>query len=152
LNLWVSFYTRSSIVHLPYKSQQTYHMRTFENVDTPAERHKQPDSDQPRFRCTSWGRGGLPLRSGGPRGRAPLKRCTATAYAGFSGAQVQRSCTFAPGNPGFGPRSPQTEHHTMMPAAGGKIDTAGAKSTRQTDGNGRGKQHPARFGELGVST
>jgi hypothetical protein len=30
-------------------------------------RPKQPYSDQPRFRCTSWGRGGLPPRSGGPR-------------------------------------------------------------------------------------
>ena len=34
--------------------------------------------------------------------RALLKRCTVTAYSGFPGAQVQRSCTFAPGNPGLG--------------------------------------------------
>ena len=62
-------------------------------------RHKQPYSDQPRFRCTSLGLVAF-LRC--PRGRAARKRCTATAYAGFPGAQVQRSCTFAPGNPGLG--------------------------------------------------
>ena len=31
-----------------------------------------------------------------------LNRRTATAYAGFPGEQVQRSCTFAPGKPGLG--------------------------------------------------
>jgi len=46
--------------------------------------HKQPYSDQPRFRWT-------------------LNRCTATAYSGFPGAQAQRSCAFAPGNPGLDP-------------------------------------------------
>ena len=46
--------------------------------------HKQPYSDQPRFRWT-------------------LNRRTATAYAGFPGAQAQRSCPFAPGNPGLDP-------------------------------------------------
>ena len=51
-------------------------------------RHKQPYSDQPRFRCTSLGLVAF-LRC--PRGRAARKRCTATAYAGFPGAQVQRS-------------------------------------------------------------
>jgi hypothetical protein len=39
-----------------------------------------------------------------PRGRATLKRRTATAYAGFPGAQAQRSCAFAPGNPGLDPQ------------------------------------------------
>jgi len=65
-------------------------------------RHKQLYSDQPRFRCASWGRGRLLRRIGGPRGWAALKRCTATASSGLPGAQVQRSCTFAPGNPGLG--------------------------------------------------
>ena len=39
-----------------------------------------------------------------PRGQAALKRRTATAYAGFPGAQAQRSCAFAPGNPGLDPQ------------------------------------------------
>ena len=36
-----------------------------------------------------------------PRFRWTLNRCTATANAGFPGAQTQRSCSFAPGNPGL---------------------------------------------------
>ena len=57
---------------------------------------KQPYSDQPRFRRT-------------------LNRRTATAYAGFPGAQVQRSCTFAPGNPGLGylPRHVHSLTHSV---------------------------------------
>jgi hypothetical protein len=47
-------------------------------------RPKQPYSDQPRFRRT-------------------LNRRTATANSGFPGAQLQRSCTFAFGNPGLVP-------------------------------------------------
>ena len=59
----------------PAQSKQPYSDRS---------RPKQPYSDQPRVRWT-------------------LNRCTATAYPGFPGAQVQRSCTFAPGNRGLGP-------------------------------------------------
>ena len=37
------------------------------------------------------------------------KRCTTTAFAGFPGAQVQRSCPFAPGNAGLGCRCTPAE-------------------------------------------
>jgi hypothetical protein len=40
-----------------------------------------------------------PLR---PKRADSRKRCTATAYAGFPGAQAQRSYVFAPGNPDLG--------------------------------------------------
>ncbi len=78
-------------------------------------RHQQPYSDQPRFRWT-------------------LNRCTATAYAGFPGAQVQRSCAFAPGNPGLDPSSKVAYYD-----AGAR----GEKRDGKADGNGpesRGQQ------------
>ena len=40
-----------------------------------------------------------PLR---PKRADSRKWCTATAYAGFPGAQAQRSYVFAPGNPDLG--------------------------------------------------
>jgi len=80
-------------------------------------RHKQPYSEQPRFRRT-------------------LNRRTATAYAGFPGGKAQRSCAFAPGNPGLGPRSLHPKPHTMMPAPGEKSEAAKLMEMVQKDADG----------------
>ncbi len=104
-------------------------------------RHKQPYSDQPRFRWTSWGCAAAAgcHRAAAPRGRAALNRCTATAYSGFPGAHAQRSCAFAPANPGPG-------FAAWSRLAYYDAGARGAERDGKTDGNG-----PERCGQQSSS-